>query len=309
MAAKKKPTTKPSAKPTTSKAPAKKVAPSVAVQLLAKLPPIDERHRQAFLRAFTEQQCEAWGSQTKAVNVAEEARKWLPGLFRDLGGKRVMGYSLGRFAWLCQLVADLEDAIAAQSAGPADGATARLERSSAVLLANRARRELVAGLTSVAAGSSQMRKLVAAANDSSPTPHVLVASLVALMQLATRWRRNEELELVCDESGVTAEFLAGVSSTMEALTRANERTYDAPAQNDSAETNRIEGRVLREMQLARLAFSHAKENGLNVSVPVPGKALSTILRSSADASDERPTPPASSPSGIAAAPAPEPMPR
>ena len=62
-------------KPVAAKKPAaaKKLPDSVAVKTLGSLPALTGKLRAAFRSAFTDEQCDAWGSQTKAKNVIEEA--------------------------------------------------------------------------------------------------------------------------------------------------------------------------------------------------------------------------------------------
>ncbi|MEW5739271.1 MAG: hypothetical protein AB1938_10120 [Myxococcota bacterium] len=268
MAAKK----KTAAKKATAKAAPKK-ADRLAVKLLATLPALDDKRRKAYRAAFTDAQCEAWGAQTKAESVLADAERAVGAVQSKVKNGGVTGYSAYRLSWLCHLMADLEDAIATQKA--AEGTEARAERNAAVAVADRARKRLVAGLTSMAGGDAALRKQIADRNETSLTPHVLESSLTGLMQLALQWRRTEHGEVLGDDAGVTDAFLSSVSAVVDSLREANEHTYGEGTGRDSAETNRIEGRVLRELGFLRRALAAAKELGDAVPAFPPLKTLST----------------------------------
>jgi len=274
MAAKKK---KKTAKATTKKPAAKPAAKKVdrlAVKLLATLPALDDRRRKAYRAAFTDAQCEAWGTQTKAEHVLADAERGVGAVAAKVRAGGVTGYSATRLAWLCHLMVDLEDAVAAQKA--ADGSEARAQRNAAVAVADRARKRLAAGLYSMAGGDAELRKQVADRNEASSTPHVLESSLTGLVQLALRWRRTEHGEVLGDDAGVTDQFLSSVSAVVDSLREANEHTYGEGVDRDSAETNRIEGRVLRELSFLRKTLATAKELGDAVPAFPALKSLATV---------------------------------
>lgn len=273
MAAKKK-TAAASKKTSTAKKAAPKKADRLAVKLLATLPALDDKRRKAYRAAFTEAQCEAWGQQTKAEAVLADAERGVGAVAAKVKNGGVAGYSSRRLAWVCHLMADLEDAIASQKAS--DGSEARAERNAAVAVADRARKRLAAGLYSMAGGDASLRKQVADRNESSSVPHVLESSLTGLVQLALRWRRTEFGEVLADDAGVTDEFLSSVSAVVDSLREANEHTYGEGAGRDSAETNRVEGRVLRELSFLRKALAMAKELGDVVPAFPALKSLITV---------------------------------
>lgn len=244
---------------TAKKAAAPKKADRLAVKLLATLPALDDKRRKAYRAAFSDSQCEAWGQQTKAENVLADAERGVGAVAAKVKNGGVTGYSSRRLAWVCQLMADLEDAIASQTA--ADGTDARAQRNAAVSVADRARKRLAAGLYSMAGGDASLRKQIADRNESSSVPHVLESSLTGLVQLALRWRRTEHGEVLADDAGITDEFLSSVSAVVDSLREANEHTYGEGVGRDSAETNRVEGRVLRELSFLRKALVTAKELG------------------------------------------------
>jgi hypothetical protein len=274
MAAKKKTAAAAKKNPGAKKAAPKKQSERLAVKLLATLPALDDRRRKAYRAAFTDAQCEAWGQQTRAENVLADAERAVGAVAAKVKAGAVTGYSPRRLAWLCQLMADLEDAIATQQ--KADGSEARAQRNAAVAVADRARKRLVAGLYSMAGGDAALRKQIAERNESSTTPHVLESTLTGLVQLALRWRRTEFGEVLADDAGITDEFLSSVSAVVDSLREANEHTYGEGTGRDSAETNRIEGRVLRELSLLRKAIASAKELGDPVPAFPALKSLNTV---------------------------------
>lgn len=293
MAAKKK-TAAASKKTSTAKKAAPKKADRLAVKLLATLPALDDKRRKAYRAAFTDSQCEAWGQQTKAENVLADAERGVGLVAAKVKSGGITGYSSRRLAWVCQLMADLEDAIASQQ--QADGTEARAQRNAAVSVADRARKRLAAGLYSMAGGDASLRKQVADRNESSAVPHVLESSLTGLVQLALRWRRTEFGEVLADDAGITDEFLSSVSAVVDSLREANEHTYGEGVGRDSAETNRVEGRVLRELSFLRKALVSAKDLGDAVPVFPALKSLAAVENSGKSGNGNAPEETVASPS-------------
>ncbi|MCU0701363.1 MAG: hypothetical protein MUC96_33050 [Myxococcaceae bacterium] len=285
MAAKKTKTVK---KPAAKKAPATKAAsiPRVAMKLLETLPPLDTRHRRAYLGAFTDEECEAWGTRTKAQAVLAEAERFVGAVASTLK-KPVTGYSPSRLAWLCALVTELHDAVESDKAS--SGSEARTERAGLFALANKARKKLATGLVSAGTGNEAFLKEVTDRNESSTSAHALESTITGLLQLAMRVRRTETGELLANDAGLTEEFLASVSALADSLREANERTFTVMRGQDSSDTNRVEGRVLREMAFALRMLRRAKEDGESVTLPMPGAQLSSLV--SRPATTPPPAPP------------------
>jgi hypothetical protein len=125
-------------------------------------------------------------------------------------------------------------------------------------------------------------------NEASTSAHALESTLTGLLQLAMRLRRNELGELLANDAGLTEEFLSSVSALTDSLREANERTFTVMRGQDSAETNRIEGRVLREMGFAMKMLRRAKDDGESVTLPVPGAQLNAV----GGRAEPKPAPPA-----------------
>jgi hypothetical protein len=289
MAAKK---TKTSKKPAPKKALAKKApsTPRIAMKLLETLPPIDAKRRRAYLGAFTDEQCDAWGVSTKAEAVLGEAERFV-GEVANVLKKPVTGYSHPRLAWLCTLVADLHEAVESDKA--AGTSAARTERHGVFALADKARKKLASGLVAAGTGNASFQKEVTDRNDSSSSAYALQTTLTGLVQLALRLRRSEEGEILADDAGITESFLSSVSAMVDSLSEANERTFATEKGRDSATTNRVEGRVLREMAFALRALRRAKEDGEALTLPIPGPQLRSLTASSSERAaipDAAPTP-------------------
>lgn len=278
---------KAAAKAKAKAAPAAK-SPRVAMKLLATLPPIDAQRRRVYLRAFSDAQCDAWGDRTKAPVVHAEADRFV-GALAPLMKTPIIGYSAHRFAWLCQLVTELDDAISSDESGRVSDA--RTERAGAFELANKARKRLASGLIAAAMGDEQLTKIVTDRNETPRAPHEMESTLTGLLQLATQLRRTDDGELIADDVSLTADFLSSVSAMIDGLREANDRTYSVDRGGDSAQTNRIEGRVLREMAFALRTLRRAKEDGAAINVPVPGSQLATLMRKVEVDPSAAPTPP------------------
>lgn len=283
------------AKKVAAKKPAAKKAASVkapsariAEKLLSQLPPLDERRRRVYRNAFSEEQCIAWGSRTRAAAVFAEAERIAGSAFVSLKKSAVTGYSLHRLAWLAHLITELSDAIARDAeASPAPG---RVERSGAVTIADKARKKLVNGLLSVATGNAAFIKAVTDRNESNQSAHSLESTLTGLLQLAVTARRSPDGELLCDDAGLSEEFLSSISAITESLREANEATYGERTGTDSQRTNLIEGRVLRELGFLAQAFKNAREAGEAIGTLPPSRLVAQAANTSPRKADAIPDP-------------------
>lgn len=260
---------------------AKKKAPSssprMAVKLLAKLPAIDEQRRRVYLKVFTDKQCDDWAERSKAAALFAQAERFV-GQVHSAMKQPVVGYSAHRFAWLCQLVVELHAAL------EADGASrmkeARLLRDQLFRQLDDARRQLASALSDAALGNAGLTAQVHDRNDQPRgVPRVLEESVRGLLVLAAELRDTDDGVLLAEDSGLTTEFLASVTTTLATFSEANQRTFSVDKGLDSGPTNRIEGRVLREMAFALRVLRRAKENGAAINLPAPGAILARLLRS------------------------------
>lgn len=248
----------------------------VAIKLLTQLPPLDERRRRVFRAAFSDEACAAWGDQTKAEAVLAEAERALGELHAALKKASPTGYGLNRLSWLTGLVNELGDAIDADAAALSGGAQS--ERAGAIEVADKIRRTLANALTAASTGNEAFRAEVLARNEDNRAAHALESSLAGLLQLAVRLRLSDDGEVLADEVGLTEAFLSSVSAVTDSLRAANEATYAAEPGADSAATNVIEGRVLRELAFAVDTFRRAREAGEPVAALKAGPLTTRLMQ-------------------------------
>ncbi|MFZ5442823.1 MAG: hypothetical protein ACOZQL_22645 [Myxococcota bacterium] len=271
-------------------APAKKAAPkkpaadvglgSTAVRTLSKLPALNAKLRAAYRAAFSDEQCDAWGEKTKADNVIKEAERWIATLARELPENADVAYSRRRLAYLCELVVLLADEMARTSGGAALKAT----RSAALELANNARIDLARRLRTLAGGQQKLLSEIAAASpDNRDSGFDVQESLTELLSIANRVRRDDVMEALADDLGLTESRLNAAYAALENLAGAREVADNAAAyEGDAPTVNRIEGRVLREMKLAQRVLREARERGIKVPSLVAASSLSALFSTKDD---------------------------
>lgn len=268
-------------KPTTTKV-------SAIEKVLAQLPPLDERRRRVYRAAYSEEQCLAWGSRTKAKEVYAEAERFVATAHTVLLRTPVTTYGLHRLAWLAQVTASLADSIARDD--NAAGVDDRARRSGMATIADRTRRRLAGGLMAAATGNAPVSKRITDRNEPSLTPHVLETTLTGLLQVAVELRRTDAGELLLDDAGITETFLSSVTATIDSLREANNATYGDSTGNDSQATNAVEGRVLREMAFLQTALRFAKDAGEVVGSLPPSRLLTQAANKAKKEEEEIPDP-------------------
>lgn len=285
---------KPAAKkPVAAKKPAavKPLPESVAVKTLGSLPALTGKLRAAFRSAFTDEQCDAWGEQTKADNVIKEAEKFVATMNRALKDNTDVTYSRRRLTFLCELLVLLEDEVAHTT--DTTGADLRATRGAALAVANNARKDLARRLRALAGGQQKLLgevAQVAPASEGSPTD--VQDSLTATIDLCVKLRRNEIMETLADDVGLSEARLNSAYAALEALAGARSVSLNAAAnEGDAPSVNRIEGRVLREMRLAQRLFNESREAGVNVPALVAGPSLKAIFGKADAVEAPAPTPP------------------
>jgi hypothetical protein len=288
MAAKK----KAPATPAKKAAPKKVAAPqrSVAVKTLGSLPALTGKLRMAFRAAFTDEQCDAWGQKTRAENVVKEAEKFVATMARVLKDQTDSAYSRRRLTFLCELLVLLEDEISKTTDNGMH--ELRATRSAVLEVANNARKDLVRRRRAMAGGQQTLLKelsKVAPADDRSASD--VQDSLTATIDLAQKLRRNDVMEALADDVGLSEARLNSAYAALEALTGAGDVSLNAAAyEGDAPSVNRIEGRVLREMKLAQRLFNEAREAGISLPALVAGPSLKTIFDKGGDGEEEAPAP-------------------
>ncbi len=269
--------------------------------LLSRSKPLSDDERGAFRSQFSDARCDAMGVRTKSANVLAEAKSWAVTIDKALDQypRDLRRYGRTRFVWLLECVRDLAREIDAQrnagGAGSAQASDLAARRSDAL----GARKDLTSTLEGLTEGDDAATEGVATATAiARDDDESLVRSVRALAALASDWLARAQhhvaarvlvASLGLDEADVNA-ATAKASALEEAMVaRAlgeKGSTFDRPS------VNRIEGRVLLEMQRVMRVFEEAKK--LNKLVPrlVPGSGVrSVMLRGRSSAA----TPPATAP--------------
>ncbi len=283
---------KPAAKkaaPAKKPAAAKMAPESISVKTLGSLPALTGKLRAAFRSAFTDEQCDAWGEKTKAENVIKEAEKFVVTMNRSLKDGTDVTYSRRRLTFLCELLVLLEDEV--EHTKDKENASLRSTRNAALAVANNARKDLARRLRALAGGQQKiLQDIAAVAPASDKSASDVQDSLTATIDLGLKLRRNELMEALANDVGLTEERLNNAYSSLEALAGASSVSLNAAAyEGDAPSVNRIEGRVLREMKLAQRLFSESREAGVSVPALVAGPSLNAIFGKDAEA--PAPTPP------------------
>lgn len=287
----KKPAAKKAAPAAKKAAPAKAAPASLAVKTLATLPALTGKLRAAFRAAFTDEQCDAWGEKTKAENVIKEAEKFVATMSRALKDGTDVTYSRRRLTFLCELLVLLQDEVSRTK--DTSSAELRHVRGAALAVANNARKDLARRLRALAGGQQALLGQIAQLRPAAETsPSDVQDSLTATIDLAQKLRRNDVMEALADDVGLSEARLNSAYAALEALAGASEVALNAAAyEGDAPSVNRIEGRVLREMRLAQRLFSEAREAGVNVPALVVGPSLSVIFGKDSNVEAAAPTPP------------------
>jgi hypothetical protein len=231
---------------------------SQVVALLAGWPPLAEAHRDAFRALVDDGECERLGKKTKSAAVLKEATAFCKTIDRALRAQpfALRRYGAPRFAWMLECVHALEDAVLAD-ATPGARAMAHARRVHA---------DLVLALEIVASGNAGAAKRLEAAKGS-----VDGRSLRALAELADELGRSDDLRTRALVASVT--LRADDAHAARAAAAALEAAPNG--KHDSAETDRVEGRVLAEMRFAKRMFDRVRASNRNVPAIKLGKAASS----------------------------------
>lgn len=243
----------------------KRAPERLALKLLPTLPTLTEVRRRAYTASFSADQCRQWGSKTKATQVLADAEKAAQAVGAAVK-KGLDGYPATRFAWLCTVMAELQDSIALQ-AGVERGAPT--SRYAAVGIATRIRTRLAHGLLDAASGNQELINEVHNRNETDASPSTLETSITGLLQLALRLRHVPEGEVLADDAGLTEALLSSASSMIDSLRASNDATYGTASESDTDQTDLIEGRVLCELSHLRDVLARARSRGVAVpAMPV-----------------------------------------
>ena len=222
---------KPAAKkaaPAKKPAAAKQPPESISVKTLGSLPALTGKLRAAFRPAFTDEKCDAWGEKTKAENVIKEAEKFVVTMDSSLKDGTDVTYSRRRLTFLCELLVLLEDEV--EHTKDKENANLRSTRSAALAVANNARKDLARRLRALAGGQQKiLQDIAAVAPASDKSPSDVQDSLTATIDLGLKLRRNELMEALANDVGLTEERLNNAYSSLEALAGASSVSLNAAA--------------------------------------------------------------------------------
>ena len=283
-----------------SKAPSKKGAPSkskkvaapklpklpkldadvgAVANLLHDLPPLSDVQREAFRSRFSDAQCDAWGTRTKASAVAKEAVAWCATIHRAL---RDFPHALGnygepRLAWLLECVRALQDEMAAQQQANSDVAPGVQALEKAIASGHDVRGRLLETLAVLVGAREDERAILEGASGHVTSDALTLAdSLSSLAELAAGWLARGDAV----NRALVASTTLGPSRVDEARAAARairaaagtKTLGGAPSVRDSAIVNRAEGRVLREMRVAMQIFeaAHGRDKAIPRLVAGPG---------------------------------------
>ncbi len=253
---------------------------SPAKRLAKQLPKLSPLLREGFRSMWSDKQCDAWARRTKATDVLHQAHDWLLVANGALSRERNEDvlYSKQRLAWLAELTVKLEDELAGTR--KPEFIAARQKRDEALVESNQLRARLRSRMVLLVGGDEERGAALAIANKGSRTPAEVTGALTQLAELLTRWRRDARLRVLADELALDEALLVRVESSARLLRDAALEAVSMPSERgDAPSVNRVEGRVLRELRALQLAFSAAKEEGLNVPSLKVRPAMKSMLSS------------------------------
>jgi hypothetical protein len=247
--------------------------------------------RAAFLRQWSDADCDAAGAGTKAPDTLREATRAVIGVDVVLAEHAAaVRYGLPRFRFLLEAVRDVRDLVEAQQRGP--DPRSELEQAKAAGLA--ARQELYDVLEPIVGKAG--KEALTTAYGRADTPQTLGLALGALAAIASDWLSRKDAD---SKALVQSHYLgqadvdeaeraaARLDRAQEALTRGASPARDTPA------INRAEGRMLLELDLLRRALERGHEKNRLIPQLVLGPVLRRLWRlgkaAAAAATDGAPT--------------------
>jgi hypothetical protein len=231
--------------------------------MLSELPPLDAAHRDAFRSLFDDRACERLGAQVRATATIAAVLDWSARIARTLRARAVDGYPPVRFAWLVECGVALAEA--RQGADDkADGLLdLQAQRRRAIKEARAARTELLGRLKSIAGHHETRRAAILALPPASHLAVPLHDALASAIQLAHEWLASDDrsLHILCDSVRFGPAALVRPQKATEALLALIVELTAAgrASKKDTVGVNRVEGRVIAEMRVARAAFDAAKD--------------------------------------------------
>ncbi|MEZ4406937.1 MAG: hypothetical protein R3A52_10725 [Polyangiales bacterium] len=244
----------------------------VASAGLLAIPAISDAERSAFEAQFTADECDAAGARTKAPKVLAEAIAAVEQIGPTVAAG-VMRYGTNRLRFLIDLLSDLAERVAFDQSQRDRGAQSRGELEAAMVEASDAREEMQHVLGLMARGSTKALDEL----DRARSQEDLSVSLKLLATSAEHWlgRNDPTAKAMVTAHALTQADVDGAHRAARRLEKAltAARAGMAPTR-DLPETNRIEGRVIKEIGVLHEAVTRARAgNGL-----IPSLKLGPTLK-------------------------------
>ncbi|HEX4516769.1 MAG TPA: hypothetical protein VH054_24645 [Polyangiaceae bacterium] len=283
--------------------PATVSSPSVvlATRALSSLPALKAAARDAFRAQTRAQERADLGGQTKSAGVLREAGAWIPTMAAALDRfGAAIAYSKTRFAFYCESVLALSDAIAHATTTRSGSVTANARRDGALARAHEVRKDLRHALGDVTRGSDSAKRL-ATIDQRGQQDDVIASVLGQLADLAddvlASAKKDDGVAALVD-GVLSAELVVEARDVAGDLTSAGAGRFTAgPARvQDPPEVNLAEGTVLAEMRVVKNAFERAHEKNASIPHLVPGPETRKVLASHAKGKVQPPALPPAQPS-------------
>lgn len=238
-----------------------KKPPSILKKWAAQVPAPSKTLREAYLTAWSDAQCAAWGKRTSAKLVLRQGMTWLPLAMGSLKRGDASAYSLRRVAFLVGLLVELEAMVLETSSQVPD----RAPFETLMARATTARKVALQRAALMVGGDARRAAQLAEVWATPRDPRAMVKALSGLVTLLHRWREDTLSAALADDVGLDGAAVAELEDLCVELDRESEPFIGVPQRRgDAPATNVLEGRVLRELRMLQLAFEDARENGVRV---------------------------------------------
>lgn len=242
----------------------------VEVETSARYVAATEAEAAAFEAQLSVADAEKRGHATKAQAVLREVRTWIPIIDRVLQRGAKVRYTPARFAYLLALTDALARELDRTKGGGAGKALSLAEAR-----ARAARNELLEALEALVLGNDAAAAELSEARGLSTRAEDVLTSLRSLLKLAEAWLAKTDAASVAIVASVclTEADVVATRAAADALGTSlmTKTVAGTERHSDTAQVNRLEGRVTFEMAVAMRAFNHAAARGQGEKL-VPGPA-------------------------------------
>jgi hypothetical protein len=261
------------------------------------VPALSALERQAFESLYDDARCVRMGGRTRSLEVLKEAATVAPQLLATLKahGPSIRGFSTKRLSHLCDVGVLLGHEIEQQGLAQ-DGAAQGKQRLARAEAEARTQRTGLHGALSGAVGDSDAdeRAALDGATGTLASADTLATSLGQLADLGAAWlaRTDPLWKFRLHEAGVTAGGVDQAQAAAQALSDAiaGKATSKGGTPGDSEAVNRIEGRLVLELDVAYTALADAHQRDPKVVRLVPGPGTRPALAARKAPATPAPTP-------------------